>query len=95
MLLCGIHRFVYMPMRSEREIQQAATIKIPPATGVRYLAYHYIPRGGDKAYTNFYFISSPYERCSFIKIKAGEYQVRRTMTARELLDNIVAGKVKQ
>ncbi|WP_244897164.1 hypothetical protein [Candidatus Coxiella mudrowiae] len=46
MLLCGIHRFVYMPMRSEREIQQAATIKIPPATGVRYLAYHLFQGGG-------------------------------------------------
>ncbi|WP_251365709.1 hypothetical protein [Coxiella-like endosymbiont of Rhipicephalus sanguineus] len=34
-----------MPIRSEIEIQQAATIKIPPATRVRYLAYHLFQGG--------------------------------------------------
>ena len=87
------HRFIHMPIRSEKEVQQATTIKIPAGTGIRYLAYHLSEQGLVKHPKIFILLAYLTEDPSLLK--AGEYQITRTMTLRELLNNIVLGKVKQ
>lgn len=84
------HHFVYIPMCG---IKQITTIKVPPGTGARRLAYHLFRRGYIKHPEIFILLSRLTGDASLLK--TGEYQVTRNMTARELLDNIVLGKVKQ
>lgn len=87
------HRFIHTPLRSEKEIKQATTIQVSPGTGVHYLANHLHQRGLLQHPQFFIWLARLTGGASLLK--AGEYQIMRSMTPRDLLDNIVAGKVKQ
>ena len=87
------HRFIRTPMCSERKVQQVTTIKVPVGTGIHYLAYRLSERSLIKHPKIFILLARLTGGPALLK--SGEYQVTRTMTPRELLNNIVVGKVKQ
>ncbi len=87
------YHFIYMPICTNWERQEAATVKIPPGVGLRYLAYHLF-QGGFIKHPKLFILLAQFTKDTPL-LKLGEYQITRNLTAQKLLDNIVAGKVKQ
>lgn len=87
------YHFIYMPICTVGERQEVATVKIPPGAGVRYLAYHLF-QGGFIKHPKIFILLARFTKDTPL-LKLGEYQITRNLTAQKLLDNIVAGKVKQ
>ncbi|AAO90046.1 endolytic transglycosylase MltG [Coxiella burnetii] len=87
------HRFIHTPLQSDKAIQQVSTIKVPPGTGIHYLAKSLHEQG--LLQNPQFFIWLARLKGDAPLLKAGEYEITPTMTPLELLRNVVAGKVKQ
>ena len=87
------HQFIHTPFQSEKTIYQVITIKVPLGTGIRSLAKSLHERGLLKHSQFFIWLAQITRDASLLK--AGEYEITSSITPLELLNNVVAGKVKQ
>lgn len=84
------YQLVHAPLLRQN---QTMVIKVPHGTGVRHLSRQLYKAGLLKYPRLFTFITKI--NGDTRRLKAGEYQITENMTAFDLLNNIVAGKVMQ
>ena len=86
------HRLIYTPLLNKGQLQ-STSIKVPPRTGIHYLADQ-LHQEGYIYYPKLFILLAKINGEAY-RLKAGEYRINPGITAPELLANMIAGKVMQ